>query len=280
MSKSKELKKNNKISKKIKDHLNTYGITVKGLAKKTGIELNTLYSIINGHQQPSLDKLERICSTLQISMDALLDLEVNTFAVYSQKVDESLFLAKFEDVWFGPNGGERIVVSRNFSTANQTEAMRRIIYKNIYRLPDDLVESAMHAFLKRQRIIQKKEKSRIEIVVLSEITDFILQRKPFDLIDKKLIHECVNEIIGKLENEPLSYDLILIPRQFFSVNYEIINREVMVFDFGSALFRQTHPNILQNFLKEIEKYKYSLACYPDRKSTIDYLRKLLNESRK
>lgn len=279
MSKSNELKKSNKISKKIKDHLNIYGITAKGLAEKTGIELNTLYSIINGHQQPSVEKLERICSTLQISIDALLDLEVNTFPVYSQKVDESLFLAKFEDVWFGENGGERIVVSRNFSTANQSEALRRIIYKKIYQLPNDQVESAMQAFLKRQRIIQKKEKSRIEIVVESEVTDFILQRKPFDLIDSKLIHECVNGIISKLENDPLSYDLILIPRQFFSVNYEIINREVMVFDFGSALFRQTHPNILQNFLKEIEKYKYSLSCYPDRKQTIEFLRKLLNESK-
>lgn len=279
MSKSNELKKSNKFSKKIKDHLNIYGITAKGLAEKTGIELNTLYSIINGHQQPSVEKLERICSTLQISIDALLDLEVNTFPVYSQKVDESLFLAKFEDVWFGENGGERIVVSRNFSTANQSEALRRIIYKKIYQLPNDQVESAMQAFLKRQRIIQKKEKSRIEIVVESEVTDFILQRKPFDLIDSKLIHECVNGIISKLENDPLSYDLILIPRQFFSVNYEIINREVMVFDFGSALFRQTHPNILQNFLKEIEKYKYSLSCYPDRKQTIEFLRKLLNESK-
>lgn len=279
MSKPKDLKKNNKISKKIKDHLNNFGITGKELSKETGIELNTLYSIINGHQQPSVEKLERICTTLQISMDALLDLEVNTFPVYSQKVDESLILGKFEDVWFGPNGGERIVVSRNFSTANQSEAMRRIIYKNIYRLPDNQVEPAMQAFLKRQKIINKKEKSRIEVVVESEIIDFIQQRKPFDLIDKKLIEECVNGIINKLENDPLSFELIIIPRQFFSVNYEIINREVLVFDFGSALFRQTHANILQNFLKEVEKYKYSLTCYPDREQTIEFLRKQLDESK-
>ncbi|MCF8239843.1 MAG: helix-turn-helix domain-containing protein [Melioribacteraceae bacterium] len=279
MSKSKELKKNDKISKKIKDHLNTFGITGKELSKNTGIELNTLYSIINGHQQPSVEKLERICTSLQISMDALLDLEVNTFPVYSQKVDESLILGKFEDVWFGPNGGERIVVSRNFSTANQSEVMRRVIYKNIYRLPDDQVEPAMQAFQKRQQIINKKEKSRIEVVVESEIIDFIQQRKPFDLIDKKLIHECVNGIISRLENDPLSFELIIIPRQFFSVNYEIINREVLVFDFGSALFRQTHPNILQNFLKEVEKYKYNLGCYPDRAQTIEFLRKQLDETR-
>ncbi|MBU0474367.1 MAG: helix-turn-helix domain-containing protein [Bacteroidetes bacterium] len=278
MNTSKDSKKDNKISKKIKDYINTFGITAKNLSKETGIELNTLYSIINGHQQPSVDKLERICSTLQISMDALLDLEVNTFPVYSQKVDESLLLAKFEDVWFGQNGGERIVVSRNFSTANQSEKMRRIIYKNIYRLPADQVEPAMQAFLKRQKIIDKKEKSRIEIVVQSEIIDFIKQREPFNLIDKELIHECVNGIINKLENNPLSFDLIIIPRQFFSVNYEIINREVLVFDFGSALFRQTHPNILQNFLKEVEKYKYNLACYSDRESTIEFLRRQLDES--
>lgn len=275
----KEVKKNNKIGKKIKDHLNTFGISVKEISKNTGIELQTLYSIINGHQQPSVDKLENICKALQISVDALLDIEVNTFPVYSQKVDESLILANFEDVWFGPNGGERIVVSRNFSTANQSEPLRRSLYKNIYRLPEDQIEPAMQAFLKRQKILQKKEKSRIEIVVESEIVDFIQQRKPFDLIDKKLIHECVNRIINQLENNPLNFELIIIPRQFFSVNYEIINREVLLFDFGSALFRQTHGNILQNFLKEVEKYKFSLACYPGREQTLEFLRKQLDESK-
>ena len=279
MSRNKEVSKNNKIGKKIKDHINTFGITGKELSKNTGIELNTLYSIINGHQQPSVEKLERICTTLQISMDSLLDIEVNTFPVYSQKVDESLILANFESVWFGPNGGERIVVSRNFSTANQTEAMRRIFYKNIYRLPDDQIEPAMQEFLKRQKIIRNKEKSRIEIVVESEIVDFIQQRKPFDQIEKKLIHECVNGIINRLENSPLNFELIIIPRQFFSVNYEIINREVLLFDFGSALFRQTHGNILQNFLKEVEKYKYSLASYSDREMTIEFLRRQLDESK-
>lgn len=275
----KDLKTSNKIGNKIKDHMNTFGISVKEISKRTGIEMQTLYSIINGHHQPSIDKLESICKALQISVDTLLDIEVNTFPVYSQKVDESLILANFEEVWFGPNGGERIVVSRNFSTANQTEAMRRIFYKNIYRLSDEQIQPAMQAFLRRQKIIHKKEKSRIEIVVESEIVDFIQQRKPFDLIDKKLIHECVNGIISRLENDPLNFDLIIIPRQFFTVNYEIINREVLVFDFGSALFRQTHANILQNFLKEVEKYKFSLACYPDREQTIEFLRKQLDESK-
>lgn len=74
--------RNNKIGKKIRDTMNSFGISVKELSRKTGIEVQTLYSILNGHHSPSVEKLEAICKALQISMDSLLDLEVNTFPIF------------------------------------------------------------------------------------------------------------------------------------------------------------------------------------------------------
>lgn len=275
----KETKKNNKIGKKIKDHLNTFGISVKTLSQKTGIELQTLYSILNGHHQASVDKLESICKTLQISMDALLDIEVNTFPIYARKYEESLSYANFEEIWFGPNGGERISVSRNLSVANQSEALRRSILKNIYNYPEEQIENAISAFKKRQEVIENKEKSRIEIVVESELSDFIQQRAPFNSIEKPLIRNCIEGLIAKLEENPLNFEVILIPRQFFLVNYEIINREVILFDLGSVFFRQTHSNILQHFLKEVENFKYRQAYYSERDQVIEFLRKQLNEAK-
>ena len=269
--------KNNKIGKKIRDTMNSFGISVKKLAAETGIETQTLYSILNGHHQASLDKLELICNALHISLDALLDLEVNTFPLYAKKYEESLSYARFEDVWFGPHGGERISVSRNLSVANQSEALRESILKNIYGHPPEYLERAMNAFRKRMDVIKRKEKRRLEIVVESEVDDFIHQRNPFDLIEKELIIECIQNVCDRLENNPLDFEVILIPRQFFLVNYEIINREVVLFDLGSVFFRQTHSDIIQHFLKEVEEFKFRKASVSDRGEVIQFFRERLNE---
>ncbi len=271
-----EEKKGNKIGNKIKDHMQSFGITVKELSHRTGIEIPTLYSILNGHHQPSIDKLGIICKELRISIDALLDIEVNTLPIYAEKYKESLSYAHFEDVWFGESGGERISVSRNFSIANHSEELRRAFLKNIYQFPDEKIETAIEAFNKRQEVIKNKEKRRIEIVVESEISDFITRKKPFDLIDKKLIEQCIGGVIDRLENKPLDYEVIIIPRQFFLVNYEIINRQVILFDLGSVFFRQTHANILNHFLKEVENFKYKLAVYSDRHQVIQFLKDQMN----
>ena len=269
--------KNNKIGKKIRDTMHAFGVSVKDLAGDTGIEIQTLYSILNGHHQASIDKLENICKVLHISMDALLDIEVNTFPLYAKKYEESLSYAQFEDVWFGPNGGERISVSRNLSVANQSEALRESILKNIYHHPPEYLEQAMNAFRKRQEVIERKEKRRLEIVVESEIVDFIRQRKPFDLIEKELIVECIENVCARLENNPLDFEVVLIPRQFFLVNYEIINREVVLFDLGSVFFRQTHGQIVQHFLKEAEEFKFRRASISDRGEVIKFFREHLDE---
>ncbi len=49
---------------------------------KNYIELQTLYSILNGHHLPSIDKLEVISRALHLSIDALLDIEVKHFPQY------------------------------------------------------------------------------------------------------------------------------------------------------------------------------------------------------
>jgi transcriptional regulator with XRE-family HTH domain len=271
--------RNDIIGKKIKDNLKAFGMSVKELSQKTEIEVHTLYSIMNGHHQASMEKLDAICKTLHISMDALLDLEVNTFPHYARKYEESLSYAEFEDTWFGPRGGERISVSRNLSVANQSEVLRKNMLKNIYRYPDDKLDAAMKAFRKRQQIIKEKEKRRLEIVVESEVIDFIQQRKPFDLLEKELIIQTIEGVVKRLEDEPLNFEVVLIPRQFFLVNYEIINREVILFDLGSVFFRQTHQSILNHFLREVEDFKFRLSAISERDAVINFFKEQLNAVR-
>ena len=271
--------RNDIIGKKIKDNLNAFGMSVKELSQKTEIESQTLYSIINGHHQASVEKLEAICKALHISMDALLDLEVNTFPHYARKYEESLSYAHFEETWFGPGGGERISVSRNLSVANQSEALRKSMLKNIYHYPEEKLEAAMKAFRKRQQVIREKEKRRLEIVVESEVSDFIQQRKPFNLLEKELIIESIEGVMQRLEDEPLNFEVVLIPRQFFLVNYEIINREVILFDLGTVFFRQTHESILEHFLREVEDFKFRLSAISEHDAVIQFFKEQLNAIR-
>lgn len=247
------------------------GISVKELSRKTGIELQTLYSILNGHHQPSLQKLEMICSELQISLDTLLDLEVNTFFMHEQKHKESLIYAKFEEIWFGPTGGERISVSRNLSIANYPDELREEFLRKIYCFTDDQIEQSMDAFRQRQKVIAEKEKRRLEIVTVRELQDFILQREPYHLLDREMIFSVIESVIKRLEEKPLDYELIVIPRQHLQVNYEIINREVVLFDLGSIYLRQTHESIISHFINEVENFKFKLARYSSRDEVIQFL---------
>ena len=268
-----------RIGKKIRETMTQFGITVKELSKKTGIELQTLYSILNGHHQASVEKLEAISRVLHSSIDALLDLEVNTFPIYAEPYEASFSYAQFEDIWFGPTGGERISVSRNFSVMNHSVELRKEFLEKIYGLKGNELKVALDAFEKRMEVIREKEKRRLELVVDSEVTDFIKQREPFDKLSKKLVQESIEHIIDRLENDPLNFEVVIIPRQFFLVNYEIINREVILFDLGSVFFRQTHPALLQHFINEVEQLKYKKSKIAERSDVIKFLRKLLNEKR-
>ena len=82
--------RNGIVGKKIKDNMTSFGMSVKELSKQTNIEVQTLYSIMNGNHQASVEKLEVICKALHMSMDALFDIEVNTFPYYAKKYEESL----------------------------------------------------------------------------------------------------------------------------------------------------------------------------------------------
>jgi transcriptional regulator with XRE-family HTH domain len=277
MSKTTNGDKAIRLGKKIRHAMNSYGYTVKQLASKTKIELQTLYSILNGHHLPSIDKLEAISKELHLSIDALLDIEVNTFPIFSSPTQAGMSYAEFEDIWFGEHGGERISVSRNFSIMNQSVELRKEILKNIYKFDNKEIDEALKAFEHRKKIITEKEKSRLEIVVNTEVEDFIRCRESFDRIDKKLIGEMIEGIIERLENHPMNFEVIIIERHHFLVNYEMINREVILFDLGSVFFRQTHPKLLEHFLKEVELLKFKNSKINQRDKVIKYLKGLLNE---
>ena len=266
-----------RLGKKIRHAMNAYGYTVKQLSKKTNIELQTLYSILNGHHLPSIDKLESLSKVLHLSIDALLDIEVNTFPIFSTPHQAGMSYAEFEDIWFGENGGERISVSRNFSIMNQSVELRKEILKNIYKFTSKQIDQSIEAFIHRKGIIEKKEKNRLEIVVNAEIEDFVSRRDVFNLISPNLIGEMIEGIVDKLENHPMNFEVVIISRQHFLVNYEMINREVILFDLGSVFFRQTHPKLLEHFLKEVEQLKFSNARINQRDKVIKYLKGLLNE---
>jgi transcriptional regulator with XRE-family HTH domain len=268
--------KASRIGKKIRETMNQFGISVKELSAKTGIELQTLYSILNGHHQASVEKLEAISRALHLSIDALLDLEVNTFPIYAEPHEAPFSYAQFEDIWFGPSGGERISVSRNFSVMNHSLQLRKEFLEKIYGLGKKELKVALEAFEKRMDVIKKKEKRRLEFVVDSEVVDFIKQREPFDKLSKKLVRETIEKIIERLENDPLNFEVVIIPRQYFLVNYEIINREVILFDLGSVFFRQTHPALVNHFINEVEQLKFKKSKISERSDVIKFLRKLLN----
>jgi len=267
------------IGMKIKEALHSYPRTPNWLAEQTGIGVRTLYSILNGHHLASPEKLRRICEALHISLDTLLDLEVNSFPIFPKPFEESRTYASFESIWFGPRGGERISVSRGFSIANQSEALRENILQKIFKFKKKQLQLAMQSFIERQEVIKKKERSRLEIVVDSEITDFVHRRAPWNAVSSELIYECVDGVIDRLINDPLRFEVIVIPRHYFLVNYEIINREVILFDLGTVFLRQTHPRILDHFLKEVAEFKSKRAVYAERETVAGFLRDLIEKAK-
>jgi transcriptional regulator with XRE-family HTH domain len=269
-----------RIGKKIRETMNSHKMSVKELAQNTGIELQTLYSILNGHHQASVEKLAAISKELHLSIDALLDLEVNTFPIYSTTHEAASSYAKFEDIWFGITGGERISVSRNLSVVNQSMQLRKEFLENIYKLNPKQVKEALSAFEKRKEILKKKEKRRLEIIVESELIDYITRREPFNQLSQNLVEQSIENVIQKLENDALNFEVIIIPRQNFLVNYEIINREVILFDLGSVFFRQTHDSIVNHFLAEVEMLKFKLAKITDRNEVIQFFKDQINVARK
>ena len=267
------------MGKKLRQTMKELSISVKGLAEKTGMRPQTIYSVLNGHHRPSPEKLKAMCNVLHLSMDSLFDLETNAFPIYPDPYKESLSYAVFEDNWFGPQGGDRISVSRGFSTANQSMEMRESILRNVLNYSDVQVKTALEGFEKRNLVIEKKEKYRVEIVVKSEIVDLIQQKDFFAAIPQQYIFKMVENIMDTLINKPHKLDVFIIPRQYFLVNYEIINREVILFDLGSVFLRQTHPSLLEHFLKEVEEFKSKYAIYQNRYNVVEFLKEQLETAK-
>jgi len=260
---------------KLKESLRIAGRSPNWLAERTGIGVRTVYSVLNGHHTPSVDKLLKICEALSLSLDELFEIDVNSFPLFPEPYQESLTYAQFESRHFGPHGGERISVSRGFSVVNQAEELREYILRKVYNQTDSQTEVTMQGFRERLRVIREQERFRLEIVVQSEIMDFIHQRGPYDAVPGYLIHECIEGIIHRLEHDPLSFELVFIPRQFFLVNYEIINREVILFDLGTVFMKQTHPRIIKHFLHEVQRMKTQHAVLYDRQEVAEFMRQQL-----
>ena len=268
------------VGKKIRRAMNDLGISVKDLASQTGIQPQTLYSILNGHHDPSPEKVRVLCQALHLSMDSLYDLEANVFPIYPNPYEESRSYAVFEDIWFGPDGGELISVSRGFSTANQSLAMREEILRKVFHTNDEQTRRYLEGFEERLQVIREKEKNRVEIVVESEIVDFAQQKDFYSLISSRHIAETLEKIIETLIHNPHKLEIFIIPRQYFLVNYEIINREVILFDLGTVFLRQTHHSIMEHFLKEVERFKWEYAVYRERETVIHFLEEQLEHVRK
>lgn len=255
----------------LKRVLKEKGLRPGNLAEETGINVRTIYSILNGHQMAGPENLTTICSVLGISMDDLFQVGMNSHPIFSKPFEESRSYAHFENIWFGEQGGERISVSRGFSIMNQSIEMRQEILEKIYGLKADELTVALEGFEERQKVIEEKERQRLEIVVESEIVDLIHRRPPMNKISSGHIDEMLNSIIQRLKRDSLSFELVVIPRERFVVNYQIINREVILFDLGTTFLRQQNPVMLEHFLSEVSEFKANHNLYPSIKDQIEFL---------
>ena len=267
------------IGRRLKQALKSAEKTPAWLAEQTGIGVRTLYSLLNGHHLASPDKLVSICNVLSLSMDTLFDMELNVFPLFEDAYPVGRTLPEFERIWFGPRGGERISVSRIFSIAHQKRELRQQLLSRLYGLTDEDTQSALGAFDERRKVIEELEKSRLEVVPATEIKDFILQNQPYNLIDTHLVHDCVEHVIDRLKNDPLRLEVVLVPWQSFPINYEIINREILLINMGNTFLRQSHPDIIAYFLKEVEQYKIQRAMINERASVIKFLEENLAEAK-
>ena len=263
------------LGRKIRAALSRTGETPKWLANKSGIGVSTVYSILNGHQLPSLDKMRQLCKVLNLSVDWLLDIESDSFYLRPELGRESQSYADLEEFWLSQGSGERLSVSRGFSIVHQPIGLREQVLNRIYQLSEDQTDVALDAFVHRRQAIDEYERRRLEVVVQSEIEDFILRRPPWDRLDFEPIKEFVKSIITRLREDLIGFEMALIPRQLFLVNYEILNREIIVFDLGHIFMRQSHANLVQHFIREIQSFRSHPETLNERSEVIGFLEQAL-----
>ncbi|TWT90302.1 helix-turn-helix protein [Pseudobythopirellula maris] len=266
------------LGRKIRAALYQTGETPKWLAVKSGIGVSTVYSILNGHQLPSLEKLRQLCSVLNLSIDWLLDIESDSFYLRPQIGHESRSYADLEEFWLSQGSGERLSLSRGFSIVHQPLSLREQVLKRIYELPQEQADVAMEAFVHRRRVIDEHERRRVEVVVQSEVEDFVLRRPPWDRLDAEPIKEFIETIISRLREDLLGFEVVLIPRQLFVVNYEILNREIIVFDLGQVFMRQSHQNLLDHFMRQVSECQKHPESIVERSEVIQFLEQTLQRA--
>ena len=176
-----------------------------------------------------------------------------------------------EEFWLSQGSGERLSVSRGFSIVHQPIDLRRQVLERIYQLPEKNIEISLDAFIHRRQVIDEYERRRLEIVVQSEIEDFVLGRPPWDSLDFTLIKEFVEAIITRLREDLIGFEMALIPRQLFVINYEILNREIIVFDLGQIFMRQSHANLVEHFIREIQSFRGHPEAQSERSQVIGLL---------
>ncbi len=267
-----------KLGKKMRAALYQQGETPKWLAARSGIGVSTVYSILNGHQLPSLEKLQKLCRVLNLSIDWLLDMESDSFYLRPQIGHESRSYADLEEFWLSQGSGERLSISRGFSIVHQPLELRKQVLKRVYALPQKQIDVSIESFLHRVEVINKHERRRLEVVVQSEVEDFILRRPPWDRLDFAPVKEFVDSILDRLHNDLLGYEVIFIPRQLFVVNYEILNREIIVFDLGQVFMRQSHRNLVDHFIRQIAEYQKHPESVVDRTEVTSWLKTTLERS--
>ena len=265
------------LGRKIRAALHRTSKSPKWLAAKSGIGVSTVYSILNGHQLPSLDKLRQLAGVLNLSVDWLLDIESDSFYFQPEPGRESQSYAEIEEFWLGQGNGERLSVSRGFSIVHQPIALREQVLDRIYHLNEEQIEVSLDAFIHRRQAIDEYERRRVEIVVQSEVEDFIFRRPPWDRLDFSLIKEFVESIICRLREDLLGFEMALIPRQLFLVNYEVLNREIIVFDFGHIFQRQSQTKLVQHFINEIQLFRSHPETLNERSEVIQFLEQAIKK---
>lgn len=266
------------LGRKIRAALHRLGESPKWLAAQSGIGVSTVYSILNGHQLPSLDKLRQLCRVLNLSIDWLLDIDSDSFYLQPELGRESQSYADLEEYWLGEGNGERLSVSRGFSIVHQPIQLREQVLERIFGLKEEQIKVSLEAFVHRRKAIDEYERRRLEIVVQSEIEDFIMRRPPWDRLDFDLIREFVDSIITRLRDDLLGFEMALIPRQLFLVNYEILNREIIVFDMGHIFMRQSHTKLVDHFIQEIQQFRSHPETLNERSEVIDFLEQTISKA--
>ena len=85
----------------------------------------------------------------------------------------------------------------------------------------------------------------------------------------------IESVLARLHDYLIGFEMSLIPRQLFVFNYEILNREFIVFDLGRFFMRPSHANLVEHFLREIHHFGGHPETINKRNKVIRFLEQTL-----